>query len=309
MDLWQLHIFCKVVELKSFSKAGDAVHLSQPTVSNHIKDLEEHTGCRLIDRLSKECLPTKAGELLYSYATRLLSLRDEAQSALSRFQGELQGCLGMGGSTIPGGYLLPKIVSRFIQKYPKVRISLRIGDTKGINAAILSGTIELGLVGARATARQLSQEKVLEDTMCVVVPSGHKWAQRSRIALSALLKEPFIIREQGSGTLKSLTEQLAAQGYHLEDLNIIGEMGSTQAVVQSIKCGMGLSILSPIGVADELRSGAMHCLHVDGLSLRRSFYLTTHRHRSQSPLAAAFVEFLVAYLKDPLEQTPNGWLQ
>ncbi len=108
MDLWQLHVFCKVVELRSFSRAGEMINLSQPTVSSHIKYLEEHFGCRLIDRLSREALPTKAGELLYTYARELITLRDEAETALAEFHGKIRGNLVIGGSTIPGCIFFPK---------------------------------------------------------------------------------------------------------------------------------------------------------------------------------------------------------
>ncbi|MEJ2098208.1 MAG: LysR family transcriptional regulator, partial [Deltaproteobacteria bacterium] len=113
MDIWQLKIFCKVVELKSFSKAGAAVHISQPTVSSHIKYLEEFYGIKLIDRLAKEAIPTKAGELLYTYAKRILALRHEAESAMAEFQGNMKGKLTLGGSNSPGVYLLPKILGAF----------------------------------------------------------------------------------------------------------------------------------------------------------------------------------------------------
>src|SRR5210317_422955 len=130
MDLWQLQIFCKVVDLKSFSRAGRAVHLSQPTVSSHIKDLEDHFDCRLIDRLAKEALPTKAGLLLYRYARRLISLRDETESAMAAFKGKVKGSLNLGGSTIPGAFVLPAIIAAFTACYPEVNISLSIADTR-----------------------------------------------------------------------------------------------------------------------------------------------------------------------------------
>ena len=126
MDIWQLNIFCKVIELKSFSRAGKKIHLSQPTISNHIKALEGHFGCRLIDRLPKETVPTKAGKLLYDYARRILSLVEETETALAEFQGKIRGSLAIGGSTIPGGYILPKIVGAFSGHYPDVSISLTI---------------------------------------------------------------------------------------------------------------------------------------------------------------------------------------
>jgi DNA-binding transcriptional LysR family regulator len=132
MDLWQLKIFCKVVELRSFSKAGSAVHLSQPTVSSHVKDLEAHFGCRLIDRLSKEALATQAGRLLYDHARRMLALKDETETALADFQGKIRGKLTVGGSTIPGGFILPQIIGRFCRSYPEVQVALINGDTETI---------------------------------------------------------------------------------------------------------------------------------------------------------------------------------
>ena len=144
MDLWQLNIFCKVIELKGFSKAGNAVHLSQPTVSSHIKDLENHFECQLIDRLGKKAVPTKAGELLYRYAHKLIALRDEVESAMAEFHGNIKGRLVIGGSTIPGEYILPKHIGGFTMDYPRVSIALQIGDTENIIQDVLAGFLELG---------------------------------------------------------------------------------------------------------------------------------------------------------------------
>ena len=292
MDLWQLNIFCKVVELKSFSLAGKTVHLSQPTVSSHIKDLEDHFGCRLIDRLAKEAVPTKAGEILYRYATRLISLKDEAETALAEFHGKIKGRLIVGGSTIPGVYILPKIIGAFIQRYPGVTVSLVNGDTEEINNHILEGYLELGVVGAVAGDKRILQEKLLQDELRLVVPSGHKWENRKTISPEMLFKEPFISREVGSGTLISIQESLNKIGYNLSDLNIVSEMGSTEAVIQGIKSKVGLSILSPVAITEELRTGMLKALAVDGLKLKRIFFLSFHKHRSRSPLGRVFIQFL-----------------
>jgi DNA-binding transcriptional LysR family regulator len=297
MDLWQLNIFCKVIELKGFSRAGKAVHLSQPTVSSHIKDLEEYFDCRLIDRLSKEAVPTKAGELLYEYARRLLTLRDETEIALAEFKGKIRGRLVIGGSTIPGTYLIPQLISDFKNKYPDVIISLIIGDSQEIIEGILSGSLELGIVGAKAENKKITQKKLIEDEMCLIIPANHHWAGEKRVSLAMLLTEPFVIREQGSGTLKSLQQSLAKQGHHIEDLKVVAELGSTQAICQGIKNGAGVSILSTLAVSEDLRAQKLIALEVDGLNLKRNFYLTWHRHRSSSPLSAAFVKFLKKKLK------------
>jgi len=178
MDLWQLHIFCNVVEQKSFSKAGKIVHLSQPTVSSHIKDLENHFGCRLIDRLSKKAVPTKEGELLYQYALKLIALRNEAETALTRFKGRIKGTLVVGGSTIAGSYILPRVIGGFLRNYPDVFLSLKVRDTGEIIQDILAGKLELGVVGARASDKQLTQTILLKDEMRLIVPADHPWADK-----------------------------------------------------------------------------------------------------------------------------------
>ena len=292
MDLWQLHIFRTVVECKSFSRAAGIVHISQPTISSHIKELETHFGCALIDRLPKEAVPTQAGRLLYTYARRLLSLREEAEAAMAQHQGLLRGSLVVGGSTIPGTYLLPRVLGAFKSRYPGVRLALSIKDTAAIVSGVLEGTLELGVVGAAAREKHILQEKLVEDEMRLIVSSRHPWAGKERISLEALSGEPFIVREPGSGTLKSLEEELKRLGRGTGDFNVVAEMGSTEAVREGIKNGVGVSILSTLAVAEDLETGALCALSVGGLSLRRAFFLTRHRQRSLSPLAAAFIDTL-----------------
>lgn len=296
MDLWQLTVFCKVVEQRSFSRAGRIIHLSQPTVSSHIKDLESHFGCRLIDRMGREAVPTREGELLYHYALRLLSLRDEAETAVSRFQDRISGRLVVGGSTIPGGYLLPKAVAGFLARYPEVYPALKVADTGAILNDVQVGAVELAVVGAATADARIVQEVLVSDEMKLIVPGDHPWARRQRVRLSEIAAERFIIRESGSGTWRSIRESLKAQGVRIENLTIACELGSTEAVVQGVKNRIGLSIVSPIAVAEELQSGTLKALRIEGLVLTRHFYLAAHRHRSLSPPAQAFRRYLTETL-------------
>ncbi len=291
MDLWQLKIFCKVVELQSFSKAGESVHLSQPTVSSHIKDLEEHFGTRLVDRLSRQVMPTKAGELLFDYARQLIALRDQTEAAMAEFSGKIKGRLVLGGSTIPGGYVLPRIIGLFSKRYPDVQVALKVGDSSEIINHVLTGHIEAGIVGAKYRDKLLEQRPVMADDMCLVLPSDHRWSGHKQIRLQELIGEPFIVREPGSGTLRSIEKQLQKKGFTIADLNVVAEMGSTEAVRQGVKSGVGLSILSTVAVADDIQSGFLKAIPVEGLSLKRSFYLTTHRQRTHSPLCGVFIDF------------------
>lgn len=302
MDLWQLHIFCRVVEWRSFSKAAEAVHLSQPTVSSHIKDLEAHFGCPLIDRLSKEALPTDAGRLLYGYARRLLALREEIETAMAQYQGKTRGRLVIGGSTIPGAYLLPRVVGQFKKLYPQVMLSLTIADTDRIIAGVLEGALEFGVVGAESREKNILQEVLISDEMRLIVPAWHPWALKKKIALALLLTEAYIARERGSGTLRSLEESLRRRGHDVGELNIVAEMGSTEAIRQGIKEGIGVSILSTLAIAEDLASGSLKAVAVEGLDLTRRFYITRRRQRSLSPLGTAFIDFL----KESLPNRPQS---
>ncbi|MDY6838539.1 MAG: selenium metabolism-associated LysR family transcriptional regulator [Thermodesulfobacteriota bacterium] len=292
MDLWRLYIFCKVVELKSFSKAASAVFLSQPTVSSHIKDLEHHFECKLIDRLGREVAPTKAGELLYGYATKMIALRDNAEKVMAEFQGKVRGHLAIGGSTIPGGYILPPLLGKFKEAYPGVTLTLTEGDTSRIVQETLEGSVELGVVGAKTRESRLVQEKIMDDQMFLIVPGDHKWAARGRVTLEELGVEPFVLREPGSGTRKSIEEVLDQSGYWPRQINVVAAVGSTEAIRQAIKAGVGISILSECAVAEELATGTLKKLEIKGLSFKRAFYLIMAKYRSESPLCRAFVTFL-----------------
>ena len=293
MDLWQLNIFCKVVEQKSFSKAGKLVHLTQPTVSSHIKELEAHFGCRLIDRLAKEAVPTREGQLLYRHALKIIALRDEIETEINRFRDQVSGSLLVGGSTIPGGYILPRTIAGFLRRYPDVYPVMKVGDTVEIVDSIQAGELEIGVVGARLTNRPIHQQKVLEDELRLILPPQHPWQAKRSVTLDMVAGERFIVRESGSGTLTALIESLKSQDRQLEDLQIVAELGSTEAVVSGIKDGVGLSILSPIAVFEELKTGALKALPIEGINLKRSFYLTHHKYRSLSSPARAFSEYLV----------------
>jgi DNA-binding transcriptional LysR family regulator len=281
-----------VVELRSFSRAAKAVYLSQPTVSSHIKDLENHFECKLVDRLGREVIPTKAGSLLYGYATKIIALKQEAENAMAEFQGKIKGRLTIGGSTIPAGYILPPLLGRFKEDYPEVVVTLVQGDTERIISHTLEGNVELGIVGAKAQEVQLVQKKIIDDQMFLIVPQRHKWATKPHVVMDELIGEPFIMRELGSGTRKSIEQVLHKSGYSLSALNVVSEMGSTEAVRQGIKAGVGVSILSECAVAEELTTGSLKKVEIKGVTFRRAFYLTFHRYRTQSPLCQAFIKFL-----------------
>lgn len=292
MDLRQLEIFAKVAELGSFSRAAELLHLTQPTVSEHIRSLEDELGVRLLDRLGRGAGPTAAGRLLLTYATRMLALAREARQALESFQGRMRGELVAGGSTIPGEYILPALLGRFREKFPEISSTLLIGDTQEVVSWVLEGRVEVGVVGARLPQRGLEFREMMPDEEIVVVPAGHPWSSRADVTLEELGTEPLLVRERGSGTRAALEAALESVGLDLGALRVAGEIGSSQAIKQAVKAGMGITIMSRIAVEEDCRHGRLAALRVRGLSITRSFYLLTHRERSRSPVAEAFRLFL-----------------
>ena len=292
MDIRALEVFCRIVELKSFSRAAEAVYLTQPTVSGHIKVLEEFVGVKLLDRLGREVLPTKAGELLYGYAKQILALRNQAIQALEEYKGSLKGHLVIGGSNIPGEYVLPTLLATFKARYPEISITLKIADSREIVRGVLEGTVELGAVGAKFDDGQLIYLKLLEDELVLALPPGHAWASKPVVALEELVEQPMILREVGSGSRKVFEDALHAARLDSSALAVVAELGSTEAVRQAVKSGAGVSVISLRAIQDDLDRGILRTVPLEGIRLTRDFYLVYHKNRSRSPLCEAFANYL-----------------
>ena len=291
MDIKQLEIFTKIVELKSFSKAAEAVYLTQPTVSGHIQSLEEELGQRLLDRLGREVVPTRAGKVLYEYAKKMVALRDEAGQALDQLMGRMKGEIVIGGSTIPGEYLLPAIIGRFREKYPEITVVLKIADTADIVNRVLAGACEVGIVGSKVEDSRLEYSEFVIEELIIIAASKYPLPGKG-ITASALSSIPFVMRERGSGSRMTIEKRLLEIGVDPSGINIVAEMGSTEAVKQAVKAGLGVSIVSSVAVAEDLRHNSLEVIPFKGKRFLRSFYISTHRGRTMSPIGQAFLDFL-----------------
>ena len=260
MDLRRLEIFVRVAEFGSFSRAAEALFLTQPTVSEHIRALEDELGVQLLDRLGRGAAPTPAGQLLLGYARRLLTLASEAQQAVNQFQGRVSGELIVGGSSIPGEYVLPALIGAFRAKHPEIAVSLQIGDSRTVQEWVEAGRVEIGVVGVRPTARNLDSRQLMADELVVVVAPDHPWAGRAAITVEDIRHEPLILRERGSGSRDTLERALGSIGLDFGAFHIVGEMGSTQAIKQAIRAGFGISLISRRAVEDECRARLLGCV-------------------------------------------------
>jgi DNA-binding transcriptional LysR family regulator len=300
MDLRRLEIFAKVAELGSFSRAAQALSLTQPTVSEHVRALEDELGVQILDRLGRGAAPTRAGQLLLGYAQRMLTLSREARQAIDQFQGRLSGELIVGGSTIPGEYVLPALIGQFKAKQADISIVLLIGDSRQVSEWVDDGRVELAMVGARPGQRTLEARELMGDELAVVVPAEHAWARRQTVSLAEVQAEPMVVRERGSGSRQALERALDEGGTSLASFRLVGEMGSTQAIKQAVRAGVGISLISKRAVEDECKAGLVVCLKIAQLEVRRAFYLVTHRDRTRSPLGLAFLTFLESQFPSPV---------
>lgn len=294
MDIHRLEVFCKVVELKSFTKAAEAIFLSQPTVSEHIRSLEAMLDEKLVDRLGRKVMPTQAGRILYTYAKKIIKLRSDAVEALNEYSGKLAGQLQLGASTIPGTYSLPALIGSFKKRYPAVNISLKISNSRLIVEDVLEGNVELGVVGAKLNEPSLEWVKAFSDELVLVVGTDHPWAKKDFVAPVELMAEPFILREKNSGTRKVMGDILAEHSIDISNLTVVAEMGSTEAVRQSIKAGIGVSIMSKQAVVQDVDCGALAIVPVKGIYFKRPFYLIRLKKRHESPICRMFLEHLQA---------------
>ena len=264
MDLHQIDIFCTLIRLRSFSRTAEALYLTQPTVSGHIKNLETELGVKLVDRLGKRVVPTEEGAVLYRHGLKLLEQRDLARQELERLSGKVSGELKIGGSTIPGAYILPVLIGKFRKKNPSVSVQLAIEDTARITEAVLDGGLCIGVVGAKVSDARIETNAYLKDELVIAVPAGHRWAKKKSVPPSALKDEPFILREQGSGTLRIMEERLEKAGHSLAGLNVVAVVGSSDAVRQAVKAGLGVSILSIRALKDDIEVGRLSAVRIAG---------------------------------------------
>ncbi len=293
LDLHKLEIFYWVAELKSFSQAAELFSLRQPTVSAHVQELEQAVGGKLFNRIPGKISLTPLGQLLAEKAKTLLTFKREAIAAVEQCHGTLIGELWVGGSNVPGEYLMPQILGAFSKLYPSVKPILRIADSAGIIEDVLDGKVSVGFVGSRAKDARLHFEKTWRDEMVLVVPKGHAWSRRKFVELNELQSEKFLARERGSGTLDSFRHLLSKKHRSADKLlNISMELGSTEAVKTALLAGFGISILSRISIQNELSNDRLVEVPIRGLKLERDFFQVYHRQRPLHPIAKAFREFL-----------------
>ncbi len=291
MNLHQLNTFITVYSLKSFTKAAEELGLSQPTISEQIKNLEDSIGCKLFDRLGRTVVPTKEAEVLYPKVVEIIEEVKGLKEYISEETRKVEGLIRFGASTIPGAYILPKLAARFRKLYPDVSFELEVSDSELITEKVKNHELMLGFTGAIMDDEKIDAMPFYKDRL--VLAGSAELIEKDRITPQELLSLPFILREKGSGTRRTMERFLDSKGIDITDLNIIAVFGSTDAVKEALKSSLGVSIISDIAIKEELKSGVLREIRVRGFNIKRNFYIITFKNRTLPIQYRRFYEFVL----------------
>lgn len=289
MNLERLKVFQKVAELGSFTGAAEILYMTQPSISKHIKALEEYYHTPLFVRMGNKITLTPAGEKLLVYVNEIISLSEEARSALKEIKQITSETLNIGTSMTVGVYFLPGILAGFKKEFANISVSVKVNNTGKISEDILAGAIDLGLVGAMINNPMLVYLPFCSENLKLIVGSDHPWAQNPPQNPGEIAKQLFLLREKGSGMRHMLEKKLSEYNLNLE---AVMELSNTEMIIRLVETGMGVSIVSEYAVAREVKLGTIKALDLPFMDIKRYFYMIYNREIPPSPALKAFVHFM-----------------
>jgi DNA-binding transcriptional LysR family regulator len=254
----RLQVFHTVARLLSFTKAADALHMTQPAVTFQVRQLEEYFNTRLFDRTHNRISLTVVGQKVYEYAEEIFERYADMENAVKQLTGDVSGTLVIGASTTIAEYMLPNLLGDFKSKYPDIKLSLQVGNTENIVSMVEDNIIDLGVVEAPVLNKSLAVILCHTDPLVAVLPKNHPLAKKTSITPAELFKDnAYICREEGSGTREVVQTYIEAHGVDSSKMNIAMELGSPEAIKGAVEGGMGVSILSRSTLDKEIQLGSL----------------------------------------------------
>lgn len=291
MNFVQLEAFVAVIRHRSFSKAADAIYLSQPTISSHIRSLESELGVQLLIRSTKEIYPSTTGRIFYNHATELLALRDRALNEVRSYSSSVQGTLEIAASTVPSQYVLPKVLAKLSQKHPDLFFSVKQYDSVHVIQKVINMDVEIGVSGTHFDKSACVFEPFCNDRLAIITPNTELYRDmQGKISKNAIMSSPFIAREPGSGTRKEYEDFLKDIGIEPKQMHTVAQMQGTESVKQAVKNGLGIAIISKIAARDLIDSGEVLSFDYVSEKLNRNLYFVYLKNRHLSPTAEAFMD-------------------
>jgi len=299
----RLQVFHTVAQLLSFTKAAETLHMTQPAVTFQVRQLEEYFNTRLFDRTHNRISLTEAGKRVYEYADQIFTLYAEMDNAVRELTGEVSGVLILGASTTIAEYMLPSLLGDFKHKYPEVSVRLKVSNTEGIVRMVENNVIDLGVVEAPVGNKNLAVELCQMDQLVAVVPPNHPLAERVVVSPHDLLGYPYICREEGSGTREVILEYFESVGISRNQLDVIMELGSPEAIKGAVEAGIGITILSRATLGKEIRLGTLKAIPLDP-PLERPFSFVHQKQKFRQRAMHELLEFARQYCREhPMSPT------
>ncbi|MBT2655932.1 LysR family transcriptional regulator [Bacillus sp. ISL-18] len=284
-----LLVFVTVVEKQNFSRAAEALHMTQPAVSQYIQTLERTVGTKLLNRSNKYVRLNKAGEIVYHHAREILGLYTKMQNLIDDLTNTATGGLSIGASYTFGEYVLPHIIARLRQHFPLIKPTITIGNTHEIEELVNNNQIDLGIVEGELKSKKHHIEAISEDFMYIIVSAKHPLTKQKNLELTDLQEETWIVREQGSGTREATEGMFKDFQFNPKD---IMEFGSTQIIKESVEAGLGVSLLSHWAIHKELKLQKLYTLKIKGFPIIRKFLLVTPSTKFQTRASEIFINLL-----------------
>jgi DNA-binding transcriptional LysR family regulator len=293
LDLMRLQTFLHAAEHLSFSAAARHMHLTQPTVSHHIKALEDDLGVELFERSGGSLRLTEAGRLLLPRARKLVRESIELHQMMESLHDRILGEIRIACSTTTGKYILPQFAARFRSRHPGVRISILRCTPEYVVPRLLEAEANLGVVSYDVCgSEELECQEFFEDHIVLIAPTEHPWVQRQFIDPSELLEEPFLVREPTSGTRRVMLAELGKHSIVLDDMNIFMELGNAEAIIRTVEGGFGVSLVSKLAAACALERGTVAEVPVAGFELYRRVFMVQPNIREANRAVEAFWGFV-----------------
>ena len=290
MDDFRLRVFIAAAKSLSFTRCAEQLYISQPAVSKHIGELESRYKAQLFERHGSRLVLTDAGRTLLAYAERITDEYRKLQYEMSLKTDREGGRLRLGASSTIAQYLLPPILARFTTRFPGVRVSMMSGNSDQVEQALCGHGIDLGMVESLSRRQGLHYTLFTPDELVLVARTGGPYARTDAVTPDRLRQIPLVLREGGSGTLEVIKTALGKAGIRIPELNVVMRLGSTEGIKAFVRNSDAMAIVSVASIVDELRSGELRIIDIEGCTIRREFSFCWPEGRSDA-LAARFVEF------------------
>jgi LysR family transcriptional regulator, transcriptional activator of the cysJI operon len=292
MNIHQVHIFNIAARTLSITKTAKKMHLSQPSVSIQIKDLEDSLNVRLFDRINRKIALTDAGRTFFEYSERLLHLIEEINGVMNEFSSGDVGRLVLGASSTVGIYVLPKFLGEFKELYPKAEIALNIQNRHEAVEQCVAGEVDFAFMQDPPKHPDLQFDLFMKDELVIVCSPKHRWAGKGHLTMKTLSSEPeaIILREEGSGTRGIIENVIKRFGI---ERKVTMELSSSEGIKRAVEANLGVAVLSRNVVKNEVDNKTLVSLPIKDLNTRREFYIVRNKKRRFMPLMMKFYEFIL----------------